>query len=272
MPGNRGRVFRFGVFEASEATGELRKLGIRIKLRAQSFQVLLMLLERPAEVVPRDEMRQRLWGDGTFVDFDHGLNTAVNKIRDVLDDSAATPRYIETIPGKGYRFIAPVEQVSPEDAPQPPAAGSRTVLTAPAELPVIPARRVRTLLVLVQLMYLSFYLGALANLAEIHDIFIESGLPPSTFMTVLVGTAAVLIPVRLYLLTAVALNFHQLPAKFGMMFPALLVLDLSWAAAPFLLIHHISSGFALGLSIPLVYLPFAQRSLVLMYARKQDAG
>src|SRR5580658_4705792 len=103
-----GRVFRFGVFEADPASGELRKRGIRIKLHSQHFQVLVMLLERPAEVITREEMRLRLWGQDTFVDFDHALNTAINKIRDALSDSASAPKYVETIPGKGYRFIAQV--------------------------------------------------------------------------------------------------------------------------------------------------------------------
>jgi cholera toxin transcriptional activator len=109
MPGDSaGRVFRFGVFEANEAAGELRKHGIRIKLHSQPLKVLLLLLERPMGIVTREEMRQRLWGTDTFVDFDHGLNTAVNKIREALGDSASVPRYVETVSGKGYRFLAPV--------------------------------------------------------------------------------------------------------------------------------------------------------------------
>ncbi|HEV2688508.1 MAG TPA: winged helix-turn-helix domain-containing protein, partial [Bryobacteraceae bacterium] len=96
------------MFEADEARGELRKRGIRIKLHSQPFQVLVLLLDRPSAVVTREEMRQRLWGQETFVDFDHGLNSAVNKIREALDDSASQPRYVETGSGKGYRFIAPV--------------------------------------------------------------------------------------------------------------------------------------------------------------------
>src|ERR1700690_1653741 len=106
------RVFRFGAFEVDEARGELRKHGLRIKLHSQPFQVLVMLLERPSELVTREEMRQRLWGEDTFVDFDHGLNSAVNKIREALNDSASQPRYVETASGKGYRFIAPVSQPS----------------------------------------------------------------------------------------------------------------------------------------------------------------
>lgn len=257
------RVFRFGMFEASEAAGELRKHGIRMKLHAQPFQVLIMLLERPAEVVTREEMRQQLWGKDTFVDFDHALNTAVNKIREVLDDSASSPRYVETVAGKGYRFIAPL---------QPPAApavdnSSGTILTASEELPIASRKAVRILLALVQAMYLGFYVGALANLTEIHDIFIEASLPPAALMAVLITTSAVLIPIRLYILTAIVLDFKQLPSKFSKMFPVLLMLDLVWALSPFLLIHHVSIGLALGMTAPLVYVPFVQRSLVLMYGR-----
>src|SRR5579885_3786779 len=117
------RIFRFGVFEADTASGELRKHGVRIKLHSQPFQVLLMLLERPSDVVTRDELRRRLWGEDTFVDFDHGLNSAVNKLREALDDSASQPRYIETVPGRGYRFIAPVTLSTPaRSAPDDQAA------------------------------------------------------------------------------------------------------------------------------------------------------
>src|SRR5215472_2245258 len=102
------RVFRFGAFEDDEATGELRKQGIRIKLHSQPFQLLVMLLEHGSELVTREEMRQRLWGEDTFVDFDHGLNSAVNKLREALGDSASQPRHIETIAGEGYRYVGPV--------------------------------------------------------------------------------------------------------------------------------------------------------------------
>jgi cholera toxin transcriptional activator len=275
------RVFRFGVFEVNEAGEELRRDGIRIKLHSQPFKVLIMLLERPSAVVTREEMRQRLWGTEIFVDFDHGLNTAVNKIREALGDSASVPRYVETISGKGYRFLAPVtlhapasessdEQILAVTKESLPTVGlwKETLLTGPDELPVASRRLVRTLLLLIQVMYLGFYLGALANLNEIHDIFLEASLSrPVALISLLVTTAAVLIPVRLFILVAVALDFKNLPSKFGTLFPVLLILDLLWAVSPFLLIHHISTGLALGLSAPLVYLPFAQRSLVLMYSR-----
>jgi Tol biopolymer transport system component/DNA-binding winged helix-turn-helix (wHTH) protein len=102
-----GRV-RFGLFEANLETGELHKSGIRVRLQAQPFRILSMLLERPGEVVTREEIQQQLWGDNTIVDFDHSLGTAINKIRDALGDSAENPRFIETLARRGYRFIAPV--------------------------------------------------------------------------------------------------------------------------------------------------------------------
>ena len=114
-------VIRFGVFEADLRSGELRKSGVKIRLREQAFQVLSELLERPGEVVTREELRDRLWPDGTFVDFDHSLNAAVNSIREVLGDSAASPRFVETLPRRGYRFVGPVEkrEVKPPIPPRP---------------------------------------------------------------------------------------------------------------------------------------------------------
>ncbi len=102
----------FGPFQANLETGELRCGDLPIKLPKQSFQVLAALLERPGGLVTRDELRHRLWPDGTFVDYDHSLNAAVNRLREALDDSAATPHFVETLPGRGYRFIGPVERMA----------------------------------------------------------------------------------------------------------------------------------------------------------------
>jgi Tol biopolymer transport system component/DNA-binding winged helix-turn-helix (wHTH) protein len=102
------RIYRFGPFELSRDTAELRKNGIRLKLQEQPFQILCTLLDHPGELVTREHPRQQLWPDGTFVDFEHSLNTAIKKLRDVLSDDAEVPRYIETVPRKGYRFIAPL--------------------------------------------------------------------------------------------------------------------------------------------------------------------
>ena len=120
------RRFRFGVFQLDALSGELYKHGTRIKLQDQPFQVLAMLLDRPGEVVTREELRKGIWNHDTYVDFDHSLNISVNKLRDALGDSAATPRFIETLPRRGYRFIAPVSAEDP--APQPVSAVSAAVV------------------------------------------------------------------------------------------------------------------------------------------------
>ncbi|HZQ55517.1 MAG TPA: tetratricopeptide repeat protein [Bryobacteraceae bacterium] len=102
------KIVRFGAFEANLETGELRKQGLKLRLPEQAFQILAMLLERPGEVVGREELRHRLWPGQTFFDSDHGINKAVNRLREALNDSAATPRFIETLARRGYRLIAPV--------------------------------------------------------------------------------------------------------------------------------------------------------------------
>ena len=125
IPG-ASRIVRFDVFEFEVETGDLWKAGHRIRLAEQPRQVLLMLVARPGELVTREEVRTALWSDDTFVDFDAGLNVVVNKIRHVLDDSASSPRYIETLPRRGYRFIAPVESVAPRtDTGEPQATALR---------------------------------------------------------------------------------------------------------------------------------------------------
>jgi TolB-like protein/DNA-binding winged helix-turn-helix (wHTH) protein/Tfp pilus assembly protein PilF len=104
------KIFRFGVFEVDLKASELRKHGLRVKLPEQPFQILGVLLEKSGEIVTREELRTRLWPQDTFVDFDHGLNNAVMRLREVLGDASDNPRFIETIPRRGYRFIAPVEE------------------------------------------------------------------------------------------------------------------------------------------------------------------
>ena len=124
------RVLRFGVFQVDLRSGELHKRGVRMRLQQQPFQVLEMLLERPGEVVLREELRRRLWPSDTWVDFDHGLNKAVNKLRETLGDSADNSRFVETLTKRGYRFVAPVEVVADAGAPvatSSPPAGAEAV-------------------------------------------------------------------------------------------------------------------------------------------------
>ena len=112
----RARVSRFDDFELDVRSGELRKHGLRLRLRGQPLQVLAILLNRPGDVVTREEIRSQIWSADTFVDFEHSLHNAIARLRETLGDSAETPRYIETLPRHGYRFIAPVET---EEAPEP---------------------------------------------------------------------------------------------------------------------------------------------------------
>src|SRR5438270_3862891 len=111
MKTERQEIVRFGTFEVDVRSGELRKQGVRVKLQEQPFQVLDVLLKCPGEVVTREELRNQNWPPDTFIDFDNSLNTAINKLREALGDSAENPRFIETLPRRGYRFIAPVTGV-----------------------------------------------------------------------------------------------------------------------------------------------------------------
>src|SRR5260370_21990398 len=111
---------RFGVFELDLRAGELRKHGLRIRIQEQPFQVLALLLERPGDVVTREELQKKLWPADTFVDFDHGLNKAISKIREALSDSPESPRFVETVARRGYRFLAELKVVDtvPDRSPE----------------------------------------------------------------------------------------------------------------------------------------------------------
>jgi DNA-binding winged helix-turn-helix (wHTH) protein len=121
-PGSPSTLVRFGLFELDLRTGELRKRGVRVALQEQPFQVLARLVARPDELVTREELRAALWPDAVFVDFDHGLNKAVGKIRRALGDLADSPRFVETLERRGYRFVAPVERVESAGTASPPGA------------------------------------------------------------------------------------------------------------------------------------------------------
>jgi len=279
VPPPNSRVTRFGVFELDLSAGELRKSGVKLRLQGQPFQVLALLLERAGEVVTREELQQKLWPSDTFVDFDHSLNTAINKVREALGDSASSPRYVETLARRGYRFIAPVQNNSQNTAPspvtpfQPPGTTTSPtpapVATSPIhpELDVpIPRRTItRGLFGLIQVMYLCFYLSALFLLRHILEIGDSFG---HSWGIVLAGavlvTAGVGIPLRLYLISAVSFDYQRLGEKFRQMFPFVLALDQLWAMAPFLLIPQIGLGAAFAASAALLYLPFSERTLIRM--------
>ena len=289
MADNSPKMYRFGAFEADERTGELRKQGRRLAVQGQPLQVLLMLLRRPGDLVTRTEIQQALWSDGTFVDFDHGLNTAINKIREALGDSAASPFFVETLAKRGYRFIIPVEVVNtgatsataagagvPEkvegSAPGAAAANAgesasgfaRGLLTQPDETPQAPQVVVRLLLLLLQVMYLVFYIEALARLRGVEHVVSMVLTAYLRVVILVIVTAAVGIPIRLYLISGAAFRPPGLRVNYLKLFPMIFLLDVLWALAPFLLINKIGFGLALAATAALLYAPFAQRSLILM--------
>ena len=279
----RERRYRFGAFEADAGSGELRRNGMLVRLNGQPFLLLLLLLDRQGQLLTREEIAQELWPDGTTVDFDHGVNSAVNRIREALGDSAADSRYVQTLARRGYRFVAPVQRISlaasqqasvAEDAGRieqaaefsdRKAGAAVRLLASPEDLPEAPHRVVQSLFVAVQIMYLGFYVGALGNLREIEELL--SALERATQVYIfLVVTAAIMIPVRAFLVCAALFRAPGLRSKFLRLWPLLLVLDVLWSLSPFLLLHHINFGLALACTTLLVYSPFAQRSLMLMGA------
>jgi cholera toxin transcriptional activator len=279
-------IFRFGAYEADPGSGELRKSGIRLRVQEQPFQVLLVLLERRSEVVTREELRQKLWPADTFVDFDHSLNTIINKLREALSDSAANPRFIETLARRGYRFLAPVEFVAKHSAPAPTAIVDAPVaipeeraspklpppvfvLTRPEDVPAVRRQYVRVLFLLIQIMYLSFYVAALAQLSRVQELMEQTLGYPAWAMTLLIISAVIGLPIRLYLTSAVVFDLPGLTRKFHRLFPLTLALDELWALSPFLLAPQIGVGLALAATAALIYVPFAQRTLLLMGDRPQ---
>jgi len=272
---SQGRVLRFGVFEVDVAAGELRKGGRRMRLQEQPFQVLVTLLENAGRVVTRDDLRQKVWPADTFVDFDHSLNTAVNKIRESLGDSATSPRFVETLARRGYRFIAPVDGMDSEGdtrATTPPTqvafaatpAAANEILHPELHVPFPRRGLVRGLFVLIQVMYLIFYLSALSHLRDVDRVassFLTDGKSMLLVGAVLI-TGTLGIPLRFYLISAAAFDFRKLGEKFRRLFPFVLALDQIWAVAPFLLLPQIGIGLAFAATAALLYVPFSERTLI----------
>jgi DNA-binding winged helix-turn-helix (wHTH) protein len=258
-------MFRFGVFEVDVAAGELRKGGLKLRLQEKPFQFLTTLLDRPGEIVSREDLRQRLWPADTFVDFDHSLNAAVNKLREVLGDSASTPRYVETIARRGYRFIAPVERVGA--GPVPAEMSVEAVAVHPElEVPMPHRGLTRGLFALIQVMYLVFYLVALFRFFPVQQM-LEEFLPAwgaRAAMVLLLVTSGVGIVLRCYLLSSVGFDHLRLRQKFERLFLLVLPLDQLWAVTPFLLIGKIGFGLAFAATAALLYVPFSERTLLRM--------
>ncbi|MBI4461253.1 MAG: winged helix-turn-helix domain-containing protein [Acidobacteria bacterium] len=286
---NQPARLRFDSFEVDLRTRELRKDGRLIKLQDQPIKLLSLLASRPGELVTREEIEKALWNEDEFVEFEHSINTAVRKIREALGDDPEKPRFIETLPRKGYRFIAPVEIKPASNGPRravsmaeqstpnrmetseaaiqnPTATGElpSMAVDAPGEREfALPRGMARALFLTIQAGYLAMYISALYFGEDLERALLRVLMVSSVMTMPLVIVSAMCgIAVRLYLLSSVGLDHPASGSKFRKLFPALFVLDIFWAASPLLLARKIGYGLALGCVAALAYLPFSQRTLV----------
>jgi cholera toxin transcriptional activator len=228
--------------------------------------------------------------------FDHSLNTAVNKLREVLGDSASSPQYVETLARRGYRFIAPIRKQTwggsdstqaraaipnslqglraTEERQSVPAVSSAGAALHPElEVPIPPRGLTRGLFALVQVMYLAFYISALFRLHAVQGIadWFLPGWSATAIVAMVMVTAGAGIPLRCFLISAAGFDYRRLGEKFLQMFPLILALDLLWAVAPFLLMQTIGMGAAFAATAALLYVPFAERTLIRLAYRKAGA-
>ena len=262
-PKTRPAIVRFGVFEADIEARELRKQGRRLRLQDQPFSLLIFLLERAGNVVTREELREKLWPADTFVDFDHSLNTAVNKIREVLGDSASSPRFVETVARRGYRFLGEVQWQKEADAIAAPQKQPEISASPGPDLPSAHRGMTRSLFGLIQVMFLIFYVEALLHWQGVDRVSWRDAGSPLILIAVII-TAGIGIPLRFYLLSGVAFDYPRLGEKFLKIFLAVLILDQLWAISPFLILDKIGFGAAFAATAALLYVPFAERTLVRM--------
>ena len=293
-------LLQFDCFELDLRTRELRKDHRVVKLQDLPVKLLALLAARPGELVTREEIEKALWGEDQFVDFEHGINTAMRKIREALGEVPEQPRFIETLPRKGYRFIAAVKMISADGsarsaAGQPAAAiptdavpadaaneasaprpengaavttpsGSTSMVARsinPEEEFLLPREWARGLFLLIQAGYFSIYCAALYKAESMEEVLGQVyRAPTGMLMPALLVLAMCGIAVRLYLLTSVGLDHPAAGEKYRKLFPALFVMDSLWAVSPLLLVRKLGIGGALACVAALAYLPFAQRTLM----------
>jgi DNA-binding winged helix-turn-helix (wHTH) protein len=279
-PRSESARIRFESFELDCGTGELFKESSRLKLQDQPARLLILLASRPGVLVTRNQIQEALWEDGQFVEFEHAINVAIKKIREALGDDPLKPRLIETLPRKGYRFIAAVESVAaPVVAEDLPAVESRVeatsalaavliqtkILDEPHEEQLerefaLPAIHARILFMVVQALYLTIYCLALIHMHDVASVLGGAGLGRLA-APLLIGAAGS-IPVRLYLIFTVGLGHPAAGLKYRRMLPYLMPWDWLWSVSPFLATPKIGAEWALVLSAVLVYPPISQ--LILM--------
>jgi DNA-binding winged helix-turn-helix (wHTH) protein len=292
---------RFGSFEFDLRTSELFENGQRIPLQDQPAKLLGLLATNSKRLVTRDEIQKMLWKD-QFIEVDHGINAAIKKIRNALDEDPDRPKYIETLAKKGYRFIGDVAEIFDDKPPDvvaslpdslPPANAAVTIGAAPvvpegsaladAVLPLatslvqspgekpftlaVPVSIARFLFLLIQSGYLAIYSTALINVEALDDALSSMGMEPvDVTLRLVLFTGMCGIAVRIYLAAEVVWAHPAAGRQFRRLFPLLLVLDAIWAASPLLAGRTIGIGLALIGVAGLAYLPFAQRTLMVTIA------
>jgi cholera toxin transcriptional activator len=279
-------VIKFDEFELDLGRYELRRGGRAVKLEKIPMELLILLAERQGQLVTREEIIQKLWGDSVFVDTRQGVNTAIRKIRLALKDDPDQPRILETVVGKGYRLAAPViiasgvlgaavtsERVAAEPTSVDTQPSSLTKGTEPSasaaltetEAVAIGPTLARAFFLFIQVGYLIMYAAAFINFAAIRRVGLPPAVPIVTLVVGLIGTA-----VRVYLLSSVAVGYSAAARLFQRMFPGVLVLDVIWAAAPLLLYHKLGELTLLFMAA-MAFLPFAQRTLMVWIYGRQTA-
>ena len=286
IQGYQAERLRFGTFELNVRTNELLKNGRRVRLQDQPARLLALLVCHPGELVTRSDIQRALWGDDQFVEFDHAINTAMRKIREVLEDDSDHPRMIETLPRKGYRFIASVEEAyrtdsaaatalttSPTEADlstpdfQSNKSGSSDNAGLPQAKPaddfVLPARLATSVFLFIQAGYLAMYCAVLYHFGSLDASLTAVGfIPGPVTLPAVLMLSMCGIAVRLYLLSSVGFGHPAAGLKFKRLFPFILVLDSLWAASPLLVVRQIGIGVALAGVAGFAYLPFSQRTLI----------
>lgn len=286
----------FDSFELNLRTRELRKDGSLIKLQDQPIKLLVLLAGRAGDLVTREEIEKSLWNEDQFVEFEHGINTAMRKIREALGDDPEKPRFIETLPRKGYRFLVSVQAADDPILPsqsfaaaglqahEVPAAAAGAPLPAserrqsPANQAAtaefaMPRCTARMLFLAIQAGYLAMYCTALYKMESLEEVLARVLLlPAGRAVTVIIVSAMCGIAVRLYLTTSVGLDHPAAGEKFRQLFPWLFILDTFWAASPLLLVRRIGYGLALASVAALEYLPFVQRTLMRSICRSPKAS
>jgi cholera toxin transcriptional activator len=272
---------RFEAFELNLYTGELRKAGTRVQLQDQPTRLLTLLANHPGELVTRDEIQRQLWKDGEFVEFEHAVNTAIRKIRVALEDTSDSPRIIETLPRKGYRFIAPVDVLEignstghtiPNSANgHAPANG----VSAGGENFVLPisVTFARVLFLLAQIPYVASYLAVFYHWDNLDDALLRAFvIVPVDYSRFCLQMMALLgFAVRIYLIGLVGWGHTDAGPRYRKLFPFLLALDGLWAATP-LLVQGVNPLINWAGLILMGWLVFGQRTLMRSIEQNQQPG